>query len=66
MSYYRASGLHDRLLLPQASRRSPDQDATKEHFIGYLFSRQVFVEPQIDLFTKTKFMELKRKKINKK
>lgn len=72
MSYYQASGLyttvHQRALLSSAYQDPQDDSndgSLREPFLNYLFSQQVFVRPRIDLFTKTKFMETKQRRINR-
>lgn len=73
MSYYQASGLHTTIHTrpPQLSveQSSLLQDGGRgdlhEPFLNYLLGQQVFVKPRIDLFTKTKFMEIKQRRINR-
>lgn len=66
MSYYQASGLHTTL---HTRPPRPPQDGGRgdlhEPFLNYLLGQQVFVKPRIDLFTKTKFMEIKQRRINR-
>lgn len=69
MSYYNASGIMTKRRYATHANNpnllGNDGEALNEPFLNYLWNNQVFVEPRIDLFTKSKFMQLKQKRINR-